>query len=755
MNSPHQLRSVAAGFGLAAVVAVAQTPPAETSATRPEEAVQLAAFTVDATRDTGYLARRAVSVSGLNTPVTDLAQSIEIFTEDFMLDVGATSFEDVLLYSASLASTEHNLEGMSPQAIRGIGTGFVLRNGFRVGRVGGDAVNLDRTEIVKGASAILYGQSAVGGVINYVTKIPRAKPRTSVSASYGSWDSMRATFDTTGPVDKGNRLLYRLVASWQEMDQWIDWGYNDLFFISPKLSYLAARNLRIDVSYEHYERRTLFASTVPFNAANNNQPFVPPPPIDWDSQGPKFYNDLNQKVWEGIVTYSPLDHTTLRLAAFYNELDVDRVFRGGQAGTVENGTGRARTGTNPATTVAGLAANQGRISRNLRLTHGFDLRIEGVTSLATRLGGTKVFYGTEYNRTGKTHRGQGTNPFFGTTTAYYNNGQLGLPAPPVYLDNFKAFLTRDPAYNVAMDGLLAAPLVWDVPGLAADQWGYYGTLVHTLPNEKVIASAGLRLDEENLDDYVPQFGLVVKPWARLSLYGLYSESWLGQATSSLPLPNGTTTGYRGPVSPQIGKTKEIGLKADLGKAYVTLAVFDMENTGKLGSVGNPNWDPNLPPTHIDSNRNVAALKGRDISKGWEVSGVTQLTREWQATLSFMHLTAVTPPVEEGDEEALLLGAPRDAFTFWTRYNFARGPLAGLGVGAGVKYAAARFLGGQGNYVDPDRWIYEASLFYRTRLFNRDTRVQVNVKNLEDEVYFWDRARYSPPINWRLTVSTHF
>ena len=92
---------------------------------------------------------------------------------------------------------------------------------------------------------------------------------------------------------------------------------------------------------------------------------------------------------------------------------------------------------------------------------------------------------------------------------------------------------------------------------------------------------------------------------------------------------------------------------------------------------------------------------------------------------------------------------------WTANLDALQSLAGLGVGAGVKYAAARFLGGQGNYVDPDRWIYEASLFYRTRLFDRDTRVQVNVKNLEDEVYFWDRARYSPPINWRLTVSTHF
>jgi outer membrane receptor protein involved in Fe transport len=720
-----------------------------------QSAIVLSEFVVDTSRDTGYLARRAVSVSGLNTPVTDLAQSIEIFTEEFMLDVGATNFEDVLYYSASVASTEHNLEGMAPQAIRGIGSGFVLRNGFRVGRVGGDAVNLERSEIVKGASAILYGQSAVGGVINYVTKVPRAKPRTTLSATYGSWDSIRTTVDTTGPIGASSKILYRLVGSWQEAGTWIDWGFNDITFVSPKLSFLPLNNLRIDISYEHYERNFLFASTVPFDASNNNLPFTPPAPIDWDSQGPKFGIDQQQRVWEGIVTYSPFHHTTIRLAAFQSDLKVDRMFRGGQSGTVETGTGRVRTGTNPATTVAGLAANQGRISREKRLSDGFDFRAEGVTTLSTRLGGTKLFYGAEYNRVGESLRGQGTNPFFGTTTAYYNNGQIGLPAPPVYFDNFREFLTRDPAYNAAIDGLKSSPLVWDVTGLESERWGYYGTLIHTIPNQKLITSFGLRMDEENLEDFVPQFGAVFKPFPWASVYGLYSESWLSQSTTSLPLPDGSPSGYRGPVAPQIGETREVGVKLDLGKAYLTFAAFDMKNSGKLATVGNPNWDPNLPPSNINSNRNVAALKGSDISKGWEISGVTQLTKDWQTTLSFMHLTAVTPPVNVGDEEEVLLGAPRDAFTLWSRYNFARGPLSGLGIGAGVKYAAARRLGGQGNYVDPARWIYEASAFYRTRVFGRDTRLQLNVKNLEDEMYFWDRARYSAPLNWRFTVNTSF
>lgn len=744
---------LAAGLGAAIVVAQPASPAGDVATE--EETIKLDVFTVDASSDTGYLARRSVSVARINTPVIDLAQSVEIFTEDFMLDVGATSFEDVLYYSASLASTEHNLEGMSPQAIRGLGSGFILRNGYRVARSGGDAINLERTEIVKGASAVLYGQTAIGGVINYVTKVPRAKPRTSISASYGSWESARATFDTTGPVGSSKKLLYRVVGSWQESGTWVDWGYNNVRFISPKLSFLPTNNLRFDAAYELYDRRFLFASTVPFNSSNNNQPFSPPAPIDWESQGPKFFNEIMQKSWEAMVTYNPAQHTTLRLAAFFTELDVDRLFRGGQNGTIENGTGRARTGTNPATTTAGLAANQGRISRNIRIDDQLFLRLEGVTDFRTRLGATKLFYGGEFTKSSDTVRGQQQNPFFGTTTPYYSNGQLGLPAPPVYLDNFRSFLRTDPAYNAAIDGLLKSPIFWDVTGFGDESSAYYGTIVHTLPNEKLIANFGLRFDEENLDDYVPQFGAVLKPFKWLSIYGLYAESWLAQATSSLPLPDGSTTGYRGPVTPVQGETVEFGVKADFGRAYVTLAAFDMENSGRLRSVGNPRWDPNLPPAHIDSNRNVAALRGREISKGWEASAVTQLTKSWQATLSYMHLTAETPPVEEGDEVEVLLGSPKNAFTLWTRYNFDAGPLKDFGLGAGVKYAAPRRLGGQGNYTDPTRWIYEASAFYRTRIFDRDTRLQLNVKNLEDEMYFWDRARYAAPLNWRLTVTTVF
>lgn len=56
---------------------------------------------------------------------------------------------------------------------------------------------IERTEVVKGAFSSLYGSSAIGGVVNVITKKPTYKSFTSINASYGFYeklnDSLRFT----------------------------------------------------------------------------------------------------------------------------------------------------------------------------------------------------------------------------------------------------------------------------------------------------------------------------------------------------------------------------------------------------------------------------------------------------------------------------------------------------------------------------------------------------------------------------------
>lgn len=49
---------------------------------------------------------------------------------------------------------------------------------------------IERTEVVKGAFSSLYGSSAIGGVVNVITKKPTYKPYTSISLNYGFYNKL-------------------------------------------------------------------------------------------------------------------------------------------------------------------------------------------------------------------------------------------------------------------------------------------------------------------------------------------------------------------------------------------------------------------------------------------------------------------------------------------------------------------------------------------------------------------------------------
>ena len=59
--------------------------------------------------------------------------------------------------------------------------------------------SIDRIEVVKGAYSSLFGSSAMGGVINVITKIPSAKSRTSGHLNYGRYEpTNRGSYQEAG-----------------------------------------------------------------------------------------------------------------------------------------------------------------------------------------------------------------------------------------------------------------------------------------------------------------------------------------------------------------------------------------------------------------------------------------------------------------------------------------------------------------------------------------------------------------------------
>ncbi len=73
-----------------------------------------------------------------------------------------------------------------------------------------DPYFLERIDILKGPSSVLYGRSSPGGLVALTTKKPLFTPYHQVQATVGTQGQRGMGFDFSGPVDDDKRIAYRL-----------------------------------------------------------------------------------------------------------------------------------------------------------------------------------------------------------------------------------------------------------------------------------------------------------------------------------------------------------------------------------------------------------------------------------------------------------------------------------------------------------------------------------------------------------------
>ena len=143
-----------------------------------------------------------VSSGKFDQKIEDIVVSMEVLKPKLVTAKNTTSIETALEQVPGLSIIDND-----PQ-IRG-GSGFTFGVGSRVAilvdgipLLSGDAgrpewnyipvENLEQIEVIKGVSSVLYGSSALNGVINVRTAYPRVKPKTVVSVSTGAYSLPQA-----------------------------------------------------------------------------------------------------------------------------------------------------------------------------------------------------------------------------------------------------------------------------------------------------------------------------------------------------------------------------------------------------------------------------------------------------------------------------------------------------------------------------------------------------------------------------------
>lgn len=184
----------------------------------------LSPFEIHAEGVSRYDAGASLTASRVAVPDIELASSISTINERLIEDTVALTVRDTF---NMIAGVNQGNQGTGSQTnnvfvLRGYTVSGSERDGLPdtlFSSTGGfDYSLVERVEIVKGPSGILYGSHSPGGVVNIVSKKPLAEPRTRISAMVGSYDMYRAEIDTSNFFDENQRWGYRLSASYYDWD---------------------------------------------------------------------------------------------------------------------------------------------------------------------------------------------------------------------------------------------------------------------------------------------------------------------------------------------------------------------------------------------------------------------------------------------------------------------------------------------------------------------------------------------------------
>ena len=210
-----------------------------------------------------------VTATRVEEPKREVPYSVQVITQEDIKTSTAKNAGDLITEAA--IGHVHKYPGLSTSSIglRGLRTDLfddfksrvlVLINGNRAGTVNLATIPVDdieRVEIVKGPASVVYGSSAMGGVINIITKQGKEKGiHGSIGGEAGSWRYWKTKAELNG---KKENFDFYLSFSRSAMDDYStknygkieNTGYNNES-VSARFGYSFFDKQHISLGFQHW-----------------------------------------------------------------------------------------------------------------------------------------------------------------------------------------------------------------------------------------------------------------------------------------------------------------------------------------------------------------------------------------------------------------------------------------------------------------------------------------------------------------------
>ncbi len=246
------LNRLLSGSGLQAVSAdgvsfVLQKAPEDSALTLPTTDIKGFALGNALGSMEGYNATHSQIATKTSTALLETSQSVSVVTREQMDDQGSQTVAQAMRYTPGVLTNPYGATHRYDYvAMRGFNDGSVdniYLDGLKsMGDSGTystmqvDPYFLERVDILKGPSSVLYGRSSPGGLVALTSKKPLFEPYHQVQATLGSNGQRGMGFDFSGPVDDDKRIAYRLTGLADKSDTQFDHAKEKRFALAPTVS---------------------------------------------------------------------------------------------------------------------------------------------------------------------------------------------------------------------------------------------------------------------------------------------------------------------------------------------------------------------------------------------------------------------------------------------------------------------------------------------------------------------------------------
>ncbi|QDP00254.1 TonB-dependent receptor [Thalassotalea sp. PS06] len=647
------------------------------------------------------------------TPIIDVPQSLSIVTAQQITEQGFTSIGDIIDYTPGVNTSqgEGHRDSVVFRGVRSTADFFIDGNRDDV-QYYRALYNIEQVEILRGPNALLFGRGGTGGILNRVTKKAEIGDQftgyKAYANSFGGWD---AEIDTNFSTSKSSAV--RINAMYEQLENDRDFFDGERIGFNPTARFQLSDYSTLDLSYEYINHDRFIDRGIPTGI--DGKPVEALKDVVFGDPDNN-YQTLDAHVFRASLEQEFNDNLKGNFNAFYGEYD--KVYSNFYA-----------SGYDQTTNIVTLDGYVDSTERdNLILSANL------VGDFMTGSLEHTLIFGGEYIQTNSDQ--DRINPVFSSTgndkesfiasrpldfSSLAGVNAQGLAVTATFSDlNDDTRVTLD-VYSVYIQDEIQLTDNFDlVLGARFDSFD-----IEVFNADPDVLETRSRTDEE----VSPRAGLIYKPKENISLYASYSESFLPRSGEQYANINGDND----QLDPDTYKSKEIGLKWDFAQGLsFTAAVFENEQKS---------------PQVSDNDSSKLDVIESEIS-GFELQLAGQLTDDWSLSVNYSNLEG-----ENGSTGKTPRELPENTFSVWSTYQVTHA----FGFGLGAIYQDDSFIDNGNTRVLPSYTRVDASAYYDV---SDELRVQLNIENLTDELYFPNahsthQATVGAPLNAMVTLVGRF